>query len=105
MVMVMAVLGKAAHCKPSEIQYCHWESLAKRSAVDGARYAMLDMMHRLGMALVAVEQRLRADCPLELAHTVFQGVRRHLEQFNREFVPQDEANEAADTQHVFSLQS
>ena len=39
--------------------------------------------HRLDAALTAVEQRLPADFPVALAHTVFLGVRRHLEQFNR----------------------
>ncbi len=81
--LAMAVRGKTAHYKLSEIQYRHWESLAKRSAVDGAWDAMLDMTHRLDAALDAVEQRLPADFPMELAHTVFQGVRRHMEQFNR----------------------
>ncbi len=79
--LAMAVRGKTAHYKLSEIQYCHWEDLAKRSAVDGAWEVMQDMTHRLDAALTAVEQRLPADFPMELAHTVFQGARRHLEQF------------------------
>jgi serine/threonine-protein kinase HipA len=81
--LAMAVRGKTAHYKLSEIQYRHWELLAKRSAVEGAWEAMLDMTHRLDAALAAVEQRLPADFPMELAHTVFQGVRQHLEQFSR----------------------
>lgn len=81
--LAMAVRSKTAHYKLSEIQYRHWESLAKRSAVDGAWDAMQGMTLRLDAALDAVEQRLPADFPMALAHTVFQGVRRHLEQFNR----------------------
>jgi serine/threonine-protein kinase HipA len=81
--LAMAVCGKTAHYKLSEIQHRHWESLAKRSAVDGAWDAMLDMTHRLDAALAAVERRLPADFPMELAHSVFQGARRHLRQFNR----------------------
>ncbi len=80
--LAMAVRSKTAHYKLSEIQYRHWESLAKRSAVDGAWDAMLGMTQRLDTALDAVERRLPTDFPVELAHTVFQGVRRHLEQFN-----------------------
>jgi serine/threonine-protein kinase HipA len=81
--LAMAVRGKTAHYKLCEIQYCHWEALAKRSGVDGAWNAMLDMTQRLDAALTAVEQRLPAGFPVELAHTVFQGVHQHLEQFNR----------------------
>jgi len=81
--LAMAVRSKAAHYKMSEIQRRHWESLAKRSAVDGAWDAMLTMTQRLDAALVAVERRLPSDFPVELAHTVFQGVRKHLDQFNR----------------------
>jgi serine/threonine-protein kinase HipA len=81
--LAMAVRSKTAHYKLSEIQYRHWEGLAKRSAVDGAWDAMQGMTQRLDAALDAVEQRLPADFPMALAHTVFQGVRRHLEQFSR----------------------
>jgi serine/threonine-protein kinase HipA len=80
----MAVRGKSAHYKLTEIHYRHWESLAKRSAVDGAWDAMLAMAQRLDAALSAVEQRLPADFPAELAQAVFQGVRKHLAQFDRE---------------------
>ena len=81
--LAMAVRGKTAHYKLPEIQYRHWEALARRSAVEGAWDAMQGMTHRLDAALTAVEQRLPADFPMALVHTVFQGVRRHLEQFNR----------------------
>lgn len=81
--LAMTVRSKTAHYKLSEIQYRHWEGLARRSAVDGAWDAMQGMTHRLDAALATVEQRLPADFPMALAHTVFQGVRRHLEQFNR----------------------
>lgn len=81
--LAMAVRGKTAHYKLSEIQYRHWETLAKRSAVDGAWEAMQAMTQRLDTALAAVERRLPADFPVQLAQAVFQGVRRHLEQFNR----------------------
>jgi serine/threonine-protein kinase HipA len=89
--LAMAVRGKTAHYKLSEIQYRHWEALAKRSAVIGAWDAMLDMTHRLDAALTTVEQHLPADFPMELAHTVFQGVRQHLEQFNQGGLLADEA--------------
>lgn len=89
--LAMAVRGKTAHYKLSEIQCRHWEALAKRSAVDRAWDAMLDMTHRLDAALVAVEKRLPPDFPLALARTVFQGVRRHLKQFNQARVPADSA--------------
>ncbi|MCM2339702.1 hypothetical protein [Rhodoferax sp.] len=79
----MAVRGKTAHYKLSETQHRHWEALARRSAVEGAWDAMQGMTHRLDAALTTVEQRLPADFPMAMAHTVFQGVRRHLEQFNR----------------------
>ncbi len=91
--LAMAVRGKSAHYKLSEIQYRHWKALAQRSGVDGAWDAMLDMTHRLDAALTTVEQRLPADFPVELAHTVFQGVRQHLEQFNRGHLLADEAGE------------
>jgi serine/threonine-protein kinase HipA len=80
----MAVRGKSAHYKLTEIHYRHWEALAKRSAVDGAWDAMLAMAQRLDAALSAIEQRLPADFPAELAQAVFQGVRKHLAQFDRE---------------------
>lgn len=92
--LAMAVPSKTVHYKLSEIQYRHWKALARRSAVDGAWDAMQGMSRRLDAALTAVEQRLPADFPLELAHTVFQGVRRHLEQFNRGAVLADEATES-----------
>lgn len=103
--LAMAVRSKTAHYKLSEIQYRHWEALAKRSGVEGAWDAMLDMTHRLDTTLVAVEQRLPADFPVELAHTVFQGVRRHLEQFNRGPVLADEATEAVEAKNVIGLNS
>ena len=81
--LAMALRGKTAHYKLSEIQCRHWEALAKRSGVEGAWDAMLHMTHRLDAALAVVEQRLPNDFPVELAHAVFQGVHRHLEQFNR----------------------
>jgi len=84
--LAMAVHGKTAHYKLSEIQYRHWETLARRSAVHGAWSAMLDMTRRLDSALSAVESRLPGNFPAELAHSVFQGVRRHLAQFNRGYM-------------------
>jgi serine/threonine-protein kinase HipA len=81
--LAMAVRSKTAHYKLSEIQYRHWEALARRSAVDGAWAAMQGMTNRLDAALVAVEQRLPADFPVALARTVFLGVRQHLAKFNR----------------------
>jgi serine/threonine-protein kinase HipA len=81
--LAMAVRSKAAHYKLSEIRTRHWQALANRSAVDGAWNAMLGMTHRLDAALSAVEQRLPANFPMELAQSVFQGARRHLDQFNR----------------------
>lgn len=81
--LAMAVRSKTAHYKLSEIQYRHWEALGKSSGVEGAWDAMQGMTQRLETALAAVEQRLPGDFPAELAHTVFQGVRRHLQQFNR----------------------
>jgi serine/threonine-protein kinase HipA len=92
--LAMAVRGKTAHYKLSEIQYCHWEALAKRSGVDGAWDAMLDMTQRLDTALTAVEQGLPADFPVELARTVFLGVRQHLAQFNRGKLLANEATKA-----------
>lgn len=89
--LAMAVRGKSAHYKLCEIQRRHWQALAKRSAVDGAWDAMLDMTQRLDAALTAVEQRLPADFPAELARAVFQGVRQHLEQFNRRGLLADDA--------------
>jgi serine/threonine-protein kinase HipA len=81
--LAMAVHSKTAHYKLSEIQYRHWEALAKRSSVEGAWDAMQDMTQRLDAALTAIEKRLPADFPMALANAVFQGVRRHLAQFNR----------------------
>lgn len=98
--LAMAVRSRAAHYKLSEIQYRHWEALAKRSAVEGAWDAMLDMTHRLEAALAAVEQQLPLDFPAELAHTIFQGVRRHLEQFNRGHSLAGETAEAEDVKNV-----
>ena len=94
--LAMAVRGKSAHYKLSEIQCRHWEALAKRSGVDGAWDAMLDMALRLDAALTAVEQRLPADFPMALAHTVFQGVRQHLALFNRGRLQADEATVAGE---------
>ena len=81
--LAMAVHSKSAHYKLAEIQYRHWEALAKRSGVEGAWAAMQDMTQRLDAALTAVEKRLPADFPVALANAVFQGVRLHLAQFNR----------------------
>ncbi len=81
--LAMAVHSKSAHYKLAEIQYRHWEALAKRSGVEGAWAAMQDMTQRLDAALTAVEKRLPADFPVALANAVFQGVQLHLAQFNR----------------------
>ncbi len=81
--LAMAVHGKSAHYKLSEIQYRHWEALATRSGVDGAWDAMLDMTNRLDAALTRVERRLPADFPLAMTRTIFQGARRHLAQFTQ----------------------
>ena len=61
--------------------------------MDGAWDAMLDMTQRLDAALTAVEQRLPGDFPVELARTVFLGVRQHLEQFNRGHLLADKESE------------
>ena len=82
--LAMAVHSKSAHYKLSEIQYRHWQSLAHRSGVDGAWEAMQNMALQLDAALVKVENKLPADFPMELAHSLFQGVRQHLAQFERQ---------------------
>ena len=84
-MLAMAVHSKTAHYKLSEIQSRHWETLAQRSAVEGAWDAMLGMAHRLDAALSAVEQRLPANFPQALAQAVVQGARLHLAKFNRGF--------------------
>ena len=81
--LAMAVRGKSAHYKLSEIQPRHWQALAKRSGVDGAWEAMLGMTQRLDAALMAVEKRLPKDFPAELATAVFEGVRGHLQVFKQ----------------------
>ncbi|MDD5029437.1 MAG: type II toxin-antitoxin system HipA family toxin [Rhodoferax sp.] len=98
--LAMAVRSKTAHYKLSEIQYRHWEALAKRSAVEGAWDAMQCMAHRLDTALAAVEQRLPGDFPVALAQTVFQGVRQHLDQFNRGNLLADEATETVEAGNI-----
>ena len=103
--LAMAVRSKTGHYKLSENQSRHWESLAKRSAVDGAWDAMQGKTNRLDTALAAVERRLRADFRVELAHTVFPGVRRHLEQFNLRSVLPDDATEAVNAKNVVRLNS
>ena len=80
----MAVHSKSAHYKLSEIQYRHWQSLAHRSGVDGAWEAMQNMALQLDAALVKVEKNLPTDFPMALAHSLFQGVRQHLAQFERQ---------------------
>ena len=82
--LAMAVHSKSAHYKLSEIQYRHWQSLAHRSGVDGAWEAMQNMALQLDAALVRVEKKLPADFPMELAHSLFQGMRQHLAQFERQ---------------------
>jgi hypothetical protein len=59
------------------------EDFYQAKGVASAWDAMLGMTRRLDAALSAVEQRLPADFPMELAQSVFQGVRQHLDQFNR----------------------
>lgn len=59
-----------------------FQALATRSGVEGAWDAMQDMTQRLDAALTAVERQLPGDFPVSLVQTVFQGVRRHLAQFN-----------------------
>lgn len=81
--LAMAVRSKAAHFKLSDIQYRHWQPLAQRSGAQGAWQAMLDMAQRLDGVLTVVEQRLPTDFPTPLAQAIFQGVRRHLHQFQR----------------------
>lgn len=80
--LAMAVRGKTAHYKLAEIQRHHWQALATRSGVDDAWDAMLGMTQRLDAALTAVERQLPGDFPAPLARMVFEGVRRHLAQFN-----------------------
>ena len=85
--LAMAVRGKTAHYKLAEIQYRHWKALAQRSGVVGAWDAMLAMVQRLDAALSAVEQRLPAAFPRELARAVFQGTREHAALFQRGSLP------------------
>ena len=82
--LAMAVHSKSAHYKLSEIQYRHWQSLAHRSGVDGAWEAMQNMALQLDAALVKVEKKLPSDFPMALANSLFQGVRQHLAQFERQ---------------------
>ncbi len=81
--LAMAVRGKSAHYKLSEIQPRHWQALAKRSGVDGAWEAMLGITQRLDAALIEVEKRLPKDFPQELAGAVFNGAREHLKVFEK----------------------
>ena len=81
--LAMAVRSETAHYKLSEIKYRHWQMLANRSGVEGAWPAMLDLAQRLDAALKAVAQRLPADFPSELAQLIFNGTRKHLNQFHR----------------------
>ena len=82
--LAMAVHSKSAHYKLSEIQYRHWQSLAHRSGVDGAWEAMQSMSLQLDAALVKVEKKLPTVFPMALTHSLFQGVRQHLAQFERQ---------------------
>jgi hypothetical protein len=52
--------------------------------VDGAWEAMQNMALQLDAALVKVEKNLPTDFPMALAHSLFQGVRQHLAQFERQ---------------------
>jgi len=79
--MAMAVRGSSAHYRLGEIQRRHWQALAHRSGIDQAWEAMLDMVGQLEGALVAVERRLPADFPADMAQQIFAGTRRHLTKF------------------------
>lgn len=73
--MAMAVRSKNAHYKLGEIKAGHWSHLAKTSGVEGASEAMLALLDRVDDALAAVESRLPAGFPAQIAETIFKGVR------------------------------
>lgn len=81
--LAMAIRSSEAHYKLDEIQYRHWKSLARRSGVEDAWPAMLDMVARLPAALTRLEKRLPADFPVHLAQAIFKGTHKHLDKFNR----------------------
>lgn len=79
--MAMALRGKNAHYRISEIHTRHWKQLAKDCGVPGVWELMLEMAGSVDDAVASVMIQLPQEYPVTLAETIFDGVRKQAATF------------------------
>ncbi len=92
--LAMAVRGTSAHYKLGEILPRHWKALAERNGVPDLWSKMQALIARVPQALGQVEQELPEQFPVKLVESIFEGVTRHAQQFERQLALTDEAEDA-----------
>jgi serine/threonine-protein kinase HipA len=79
--LAMAVRGKRAHYKLSEIQPRHWQALGHKAGVRGVWQRMIALVESADMAFAQVEASLPARFPDRVFTTIRDGVRSQVRRF------------------------
>ncbi len=81
--LAMALRSKNAHYRLAEIQARHWFELARKSGVDGAWPAMVDLVARVTDAIEAVTPGLPRGFPQAVAARIFEGMQAQARAFEQ----------------------
>jgi serine/threonine-protein kinase HipA len=79
--LAMALRGKSAHYRVTEIQPRHWQTLAEHTAIDGLWDAMQVHVESIVPAIDSLEATLPADFPERVFTAIRAGVRRQVRAF------------------------
>lgn len=75
--LAMSVVGKNRHRKLLNIRRRHWNETARACGVrEGAEPWLQDLLEKVEPAIMSVAARLPADFPGDVAHAIFDGLRR-----------------------------
>ena len=76
-VLAMSVVGKNKHRKLLNVRRHHWNETARACGVrHGAEPWLEDLLGRIEPAITSVAAQLPTDFPVEVAHAIFDGLRR-----------------------------
>jgi serine/threonine-protein kinase HipA len=79
--MAMAILGRNAHYKINEIQTRHWQSLAEKYGGDLTWNNFLNLIKKTEEAITHAQEQLPKSFPMQVADSIFQGIRRQRDKF------------------------
>lgn len=79
--MAMALRGKNQHYRIAEIQTRHWRALARECGAPNVWSLMVNMAEKMDDTIAGVMLQLPDDYPMDLAETIFDGVRDQAKRF------------------------